>query len=80
VQGLEFSVQGLEFRVQGLKFRVQGLELMVCDLLSGLGSGFRVIVRVVNQCRSHWRLAKFRGLMCGGKHGAVIGKKRVSFM
>jgi len=29
----------------------------------------------VNHCRSRCRLARFRGLMIGGKYGAVIGRK-----
>jgi len=32
-------------------------------------------VGVVNHCHSHCHLAKFRGLMCGGKYRAVIGLK-----
>jgi hypothetical protein len=30
----------------------------------------------VNHCSSHGRLAKFRGLMTGGKDSAVIGYKK----
>jgi hypothetical protein len=33
-----------------------------------------------NHCRSHWRLAKIRGLMHGGKYSAVIGWKLYSFV
>jgi len=29
----------------------------------------------VNHCRSHCRLAKFRGVMYGGKCSVVIGRK-----
>jgi hypothetical protein len=31
---------------------------------------------VVNHCRSHCRLARFRGLVYWGKHSVVIGPKR----
>jgi len=33
----------------------------------------------VNHCRSHCRLAKFRGLMNRGKCSAVIGRKCILF-
>ena len=35
------------------------------------------IVGRVNHCRSHYCLAKFRSLMCGGKYSAVIGLKEL---
>jgi hypothetical protein len=34
----------------------------------------------VNHCRSHCRLAKFRGLIFGGKYSAVIGRKTHLFV
>jgi hypothetical protein len=59
VKGLGFGVRGLGFGVRGLGFTRQS----------------KVKVGGVNHCRSHCRLAKFRGLIYGGKYSAVIGSK-----
>jgi hypothetical protein len=83
VQGSGFRVQSSGFRVQGLGFRVhQGLRLKrqgsgVKGSSRVKGQGIRVQEFMVNwegpnHCRSHSRLAKFRGLMYGGKHSALL--------
>jgi hypothetical protein len=38
------------------------------------------LVAGVNRCSVHGRLAKFRGLMIGGKYGAVIGRETHFFV
>jgi hypothetical protein len=88
VQGSGFRVQGSGIRVQGSGFRVQGSGFRVSDLhfrAQGLGFwvrclGTRIYMGGVNHCRSHYRLAKFRGFIHGRKYSAVIGRKRGSFI
>jgi hypothetical protein len=69
IRVLGFGVWGLGFGDQGRNFRVQrfyiDLQTQTCLVESG----------GVNRCPSHCRLAKFRGLMDGGKYSAVIRQK-----
>jgi len=53
--------------------------------LGGRGQGFgwegsRVWMGGVNHCRSHCRVATFRGMMYGGKYSAVIGREPCFFV
>jgi hypothetical protein len=62
-------MQGAGFRVQGSGFRVQDSSQYLVSIWQG-----------VNHCRSHCRLAEFRGLMCRVKYRAVIGRKPHCFV
>jgi len=81
--GLQVSRLGLQVSRLGLQVSRLGLQVSRLGLRFGLNNsalGANTNMGEFNRCRSHCRLAKFRGLMIGVKDSDMIGRKTGFFV